>query len=454
MKYATFKKWGLKLRLAILGIVSIALQGICHTDNIIGFQDSLPTQPIRETVDGYLGFVSRFHPSSLILSDEITYLDETGLKNTTWFEQQHTYAITLGNWHANGHVESYAVIPFNIRTRSQKVPAKVMAKWESGLGFGARFYPISVSESKFSPFLGYSVHAMKYTQSTITGATFTQTHCFSELEGGFILKTRYLNVWASVFGALDRELEVPLSRSESATVGLWPFGLQLGLTTTLFKLPEIQELTQPLSPEIRKMRLHGFNLGVGMSTAFPDRESRFIREWRPWLDQSPTSDLFPNFSLGYRFDVSCLEWSLSFGNTRQTRVADGYLLDLHHRVSTMELNYFIPKIKNWSPYFGLGLSYHDIQVIESDHGQSISNDHFNTYPLLFTLGCEWSSPSSSRWWVLSSRIRYFPWLRLNLRTAPMAGRQPLVPGNLQITILHLSYYPLRHYMAMKGRKRI
>jgi outer membrane protein W len=351
-------------------------------------------------------------------------------------------SINIGATHFWGYADFYVSInTTDIKFGNDEI--------ENGYNFGAftglRFYPLATRENTIRPYLGYKISPFRYRQTDLSGQNykFTQVKSIFDVGLGIQLPNFYFTL---EYGrVLNPEFDVYLSR-EIVSRNQFPKHLfQVGLNYTIETTKSASTETNRESNELfSSSNKWGFFLATGPSSSFPLVSSSYITDLYPFLDDKSFPTIFPDIAMGYHFTKSDLIAAISFRPITQKRSAFGFEQTISRKSLNLETYKFFGDYHGFVPFAGLGLSYENIKVSESNNGIVTPPSTINMFSPNFVFGWDIRPSIKGDWWILRTNLRYFPFLDVERQGKKLSLQ------HLEFNFIQFVFYPQR---LMKIKKR-
>lgn len=366
---------------------------------------------------------------------KVTYLNSNGDINEFNRSGFLSPAINIGATHFWGYADFYV----SINTTDIKFGKdEIDNSFRLGTFTGVRIYPIPSSENSIRPYVGYKFSPFRYKQTDLLGQDykFTQVKSVFDIGIGFQLPNFYFTL---EYGkVINSEFDIYLSR-ETVSKNKFPTNLiQIGLNYTI-------ETTKSASTEINKKsnklfsssNKWGLFLAAGPSSSFPLISSSYVEDLNPFLDNKSFPIIFLDIATGYHFTNTALITAISFRPITQRRNA----FDFQQKISRKSINFetykFLFDYHGFVPYLGLGLSYENILISESDNGIAKPSSTINTFSPNFVFGWDIRHSFKGDWWILRTNLRYFPFLNIERQEKKLSLQ------HLEFNFIQFVFYPQR-----------
>ena len=364
-----------------------------------------------------------------------TYLNSNGDINEFNRSGFLSPAINIGATHFWGYADFYV----SINTTDIKFGKdEIDNSFRLGTFTGLRIYPIPSSENSIRPYVGYKFSPFRFKQTDLLGQDykFTQVKSVFDIGLGFQLPNFYFTLQYGK--VINSEFDVYLSR-ETVSKNKFPTNLiQVVLNYTI-------ETTKSASTEINKKsnklfsssNKWGLFLAAGPSSSFPLISSSYVEDLYPFLDNKSFPIIFPDIATGYHFTKTDLITAISFRPITQRRNA----FDFQQKISRKSINFetykFLFDYHGFVPYLGLGLSYENILISESDNGITKPSSTINTLSPNFVFGWDIRPSFKGDWWILRTNLRYFPFLNIERQEKKLSLQ------HLEFNFIQFVFYPQR-----------
>ena len=157
---------------------------------------------------------------------------------------------------------------------------------------------------------------------------------------------------------------------------------------------------------------YGLFFGIGPSAAFPTKNSTYLHEYYPFLDDRSMPTIFPDISLGYHFSKPDLVTALAFRPIRQNREAFLFEQSITRLSLVLESYKYLFDYHGFAPFLGAGISYEGLRLKEEDGPNEITNLSQSKNALLLVAGWDIRPGRKADVWLLRTNLRYAPNLSL------------------------------------------
>jgi len=237
---------------------------------------------------------------------------------------------------------------------------------------------------------------------------------------------------------VNPEFDIYLSREtvskDKFPVNLFQIGLNYTIETTKIASTEVNRASNNLFSKSNKW---GVFFAAGPSSSFPLVSSSYITDLYPFLDNRSFPIIFPDIAIGYHFTKSDLITAISFRPITQRRSAFGFEQKISRKSVNLETYKFLGDYHGFVPYLGLGLSYENIKISESDNGIEILPTTINKFSPNVVFGWDIRPSEKGDWWILRTNLRYFPFLDLERQGKKLSLQ------HLEFNFIQFVVYPQR-----------
>ncbi len=389
----------------------------------------------------YFGVDALYTPSYGVSS----FLDDEG--NLNQFERSAyiTPSINIGATHFWGYADFYVSIN-TANFTLKETPVKAIS--DAGVFTGLRLYPWQLTDHNLRPFVGYKFSAFWYDQENLAeqSSSLTMVRSILDIGVGYRLPSAY--IYLGYNRVMNPEVKLPISRTQFTQTNIpkqfFNFGVNWMIETTNTSQTET---FQNLNTFFSSSNKHGLYFGVGPSSAFPILKSSHIQEKQAFLDDLAMPGIFVDFSAGYHLSKQDISIGLAYRPINQFRGAFDFKQLIKRKSLVLEGFKFLGDYHGFAPFIGGGLSYENLQLLESDGENLITDERQNYITPIITFG-----------WDIRPGIKMDPWLlRTNLRYAPLLnfdrGDSNLSLQHLEFNFIQLVVYPGRMRVIRKMRKK-
>lgn len=364
-----------------------------------------------------------------------TFLNAEG--QTTSFERSGflTPAFNFGGTHFWGYADFFVSITTSpLSLGEDAVPHST----RYGAQTGFRIYPFPLRDHQLRPYAGYKFSPIRYRQETPTGEKYQITQTRSAFDLGLGYRRPGLYAYLSYNRLLNPNLDIHISRDNTASTRLpdhfFSLGLNLMLETTAGSFTPAAQKMNALLNERSQL---GLFFGVGPSSAFPTQDSPYHEENYPFLDQRAMPAIFPDFVLGYHFSRPDIVLATSFRPIRQRREAYSFEQTLRRNSLVLEGYKFLFDYHGFAPFLGLGMSWESLRLQERDGETAITDIRQQLATPSIVFGWDIRPGKKGDYWMLRTNLRYSPWLQFEHRGAAISLQQ------LEFNFIQFVYYPQR-----------
>ena len=348
-------------------------------------------------------------------------------------------SVTIGGTHFWGYVDFFVSIAtrnINLSRPSEETPRVYN---DLNTMTGLKIYPLALRNKTIRPYVGFKFSPVTYTQTNEDQFEAQVTQVKSMFDVGVGFTNRFLYAYVGYTRIINPNYLVPISKTQFETVQIIPHFISFGIN---YKL----ETTKPLVKSRFHKRLHekmaqtnglGFFVGAGPSAAFPTRNSSYLTEFRPYLDQRAMPSIFPDFSVGYHFSKTDLNVALSYRFYGQSR--SGF--DVSHRLNRhsllLEGYKFLGDYHGFVPFIGGGVSYESIRFQETEAEEQVADFTTQKFTPVLTVGWDIRPARKGDWWLLRTNLRYMPFLDIQHQGKALSLQ------HLEFNFIQFVIYPQR-----------
>jgi hypothetical protein len=334
----------------------------------------------------------------------------------------------LGNYGKKNNTIDYAFEDFDIIT--------------------AKYYPWAIQQHKLRPFIGSAFNITSFKQ--------TGTGTYSNYWSGTDFRLNFpINIGLSYKKGknlllLDAKINTQTKRQifadRTATVGY-----QMPSSTISLTVLKMLETTAPMFEklynngsldkkyEATKKQLNAFSFGVGLSSSFYTNSSNYNIAKRPYLNNTVSAILFPEFALGYYLDKQDVHFNVAYRNISASKSALGMVQNYDRKAITLEGFKFLMDYKGFVPFVGLGISKEQLQFSEKEFGQATIALSQNMISSCAVFG--WDIRYHRNYiLMLRTNMRYYPFLQLDSKDASIGK---INFNQLEINFIQAVFYPQR-----------
>ncbi len=332
----------------------------------------------------------------------------------------------IGGTHFWGHSDFYIAIPLVSFGGSG---------FSSGVETGAKYFPWKIENNKIRPYIGASWLPINYKQEN--GAKIVQSKL--PVMTGIVINSKK-NLFEIGFGYnYNNTLNYYISPVYQTTVKTNPYWLSFSykimIESTLSAEKDWQSgKTKIITDTLSKLnRLNGLSLGVGISSSFFTKKSSHLSEIAPYAGNHKTSDIFPEFGLGYYFHNNDMQINFAYRNISSEINAYNFNQKTNSKSLTLEAFKFIFDFHGFVPFAGISISKEWFNVIEKNQNLKNSSSKNGIYPG-FTFGWD-IRPNRIQTWYLRTNLRYFPMLNIEMNSGKNHPFDRLEFNFIQLIIL-------------------
>ena len=106
----------------------------------------------------------------------------------------------------------------------------------------------------------------------------------------------------------------------------------------------------------------GFFVAIGPSSAFPIRDSEYLNEYYPFLDDRAMPTIFPDLAVGYHFTKHDILTTLAFRPMTQRRSTQNFSQKVNRNSLVLEAYKIVGDYHGFSPFIGLGASLRSFET--------------------------------------------------------------------------------------------
>ena len=315
-------------------------------------------------------------------------------------------AINFGATHFWGHADFFV----SLSTSSRKIRTDAI---DNSIRFraitGMRIFPLVLKENTIRPYFSYKYAPIRLYQSDLLGENYKRTQVKSTLGAGVAYRTPKVYAYLGYEFIPNNKTNIYLSRTQTA-ISSFPKGLiNLGINYSIeftngsYSLP-----IQRLDSLLRRKNTLGLFFGIGPSSAFPTRNSSYINDLYPFLDDRDMPNIFPEITAGYHFSKHEFAVSVNFRPMHQERDAFAFSQSVRRNSFGLEAYKFLFDYHGFVPFLGAGLQLENISLIEMDNGVKITNDRFTLATPSLVFGWDIRPSKRADIWLLRTNLRYSP----------------------------------------------
>lgn len=406
--------------------LSILIVAICTVN--VSAQDWERRHKFAKTYFGVSNYISPNLSNGTFLNSntDVQQFDKNGFLSP---------AINIGATHFWGYADFYV----SINTTYIKFGNdEVDNSYSLGTFTGLRIYPLASTENTIRPYLGYKFSPFRYKQSDLSGQNYKFTQVKSVLDIGLGIQLPNFYFTLEYGRVVNPPFNIYLSREavseDKFPANLFQIGLNYTIETTKSASTEVNRVANNLFSESNQW---GLFFAAGPSSSFPLVSSSYITDIYPFLDDKSFPTIFPDIALGYHFTKLDLLTALSFRPITQKRSAFGFEQKIVRKSMNFEVYKFIIDYHGFAPYVGLGLSYENIKLSESDNGIDAFPTTINKLSSNIVFGWDIRPSVKGDWWILRTNLRYFPFLDIERKGKKLSLQ------HLEFNFIQFVFYPQR-----------
>jgi len=350
-------------------------------------------------------------------------------------------AINIGATHFWGYADIYV----SINTSDIKFGKDDLENdLRLGTFTGLRVYPFPSQKNTIRPYVGYKFSPFRYKQTDIADQSykFTKVKSVFDIGLGIQLPNFYFTVEYS--RVANPSFDTYLSRNTTSKDKFPSQIFQIGINYTLETTRNTDIEGIKTSNEIfANSNKYGLFLAVGPSSAFPLKSSDYITDLHPFLDDKSFPNVFPDFGIGYHFAKTDFITALSFRPMSQSRNAYGFDQKITRNSILLEAYKFIADYHGFVPYVGVGYSYENTTLSETDNGNTITQLTKNQFSPALVFGWDIRPNAKGDVWILRTNLRYFPFLEIEHQDKRLSLQ------HLEFNFIQFVLYPQKLKMNKK-----
>lgn len=329
-----------------------------------------------------------------------------------------TGRVDVGALHFWGHADLF--VRFAVRPSDLDVGGGLQARFFPAVETGGNLYPRALRNNRISPFVGVSwlSSAFLVRSDRMGEGPNVQIHSFPVRTGlGMVRGPVFVELMAQYVPGTRTEYSIPAADGGTTarrfTLPRWQAGVSvryLAETTRTAHQPFVHDVDREIELR-RKGAWNTYYAGVGFSSGFFTRNSRFNREVRPAYTGRPVANLFPEFHGGYHWADRDILFDGVF--RRMSQNVDGWGAEQRYARSSLaiEASKFMFDFHGFVPFAGAGISREWL----SFRDDASSGDRVEVRSRLlrpsFVLGWD-IRPAKTMSWFIRTSLRYTPRLTM------------------------------------------
>ena len=333
--------------------------------------------------------------------------------------------IVFGGTHFWGKADFFIAIPI---VRIGKSSLK------SGVETGGRYFFRRLSNKKISPYLGASFHS--YAIKFGTGGTLERF--YFPLQTGIYYLNKKMLVTAGFSYQWNTDNHYYFTENNSLAIKVPPISVNVGIkwmieTTLSAEKDWISGRTKTITDTLAKLnRLNGLTIAVGPSSAFFIKRSSYNTNARPFLYQHKSTQLFPEFGIGYYMHRNDIQFNFAYRKNLSRIEGFDFSQKIIRESFALETYKFFADYHGFVPFIGPSISREDLSFTESGNGlpgSLIVSKNLVRPGLVFG------------WDIRPNRLQSFL-LRTNLRWVPNLNVKINNKGSINFDQLELNFIQL------------
>lgn len=353
-----------------------------------------------------------------------------------------TARLTIGGLHFWGQADFYVAVPLASWGPEPDAAAPVEVRSSRGIEVGGRVFAVPLRPGRLVPFAGVALAHLEYRQEQ-GGVSGPEYHYFRP---AFQAGLAWMNALGSLEAGLQyvpsTEVDYPLSRTRTATIGLPSLGAWIGFKRHF-------DVTMPNGPQRASGQLagaerrlaeqrpqSGFTLQVGAATAFTASASAHNAAVRPFLGERLPPAASPEFGIGYHMHPWDAAVNLSFRRYSQHQSGFGFEQEGRRTVLGVEAIKFLGDYHGFVPFVGPMLGLETVRFNEMTAGGQATGVQETAWRFGVVAGWD-IRPTGREWWVLRTNIRYTPRAGVSTEQGRMAF------DHIEVDFIQLVVYPQR-----------
>lgn len=344
-----------------------------------------------------------------------------------------TPRLLIGGIHFWGRTDFFLNIP--LTTFTDVSGSGFETTYSTGVETGALFYPWKLDGHGLRPYLGFSWASIEYQQKVTDdqkGVSKNLSRVF--LKAGLSFQTSFGLLTMGATYLPNSSFSYALSRTQFTTVDLPRWSFQLSYRYLFDVTAHDHGENYGSKP---RDGMNAFSIAIGPSAAFGIRQSSYLSNKRPYLDNPVAANLFPDISLGYHFFDLNASIRISYRRMVQDQSAFGITQHFTRHSISLEAIKFLFNYQGFVPYIGLFTGPEFLQAAETDRGIQTLNLKETKWTIGISAGWD-IRPSPASPIVLRTNIRYAPFLSLDT-----PGRGQLLFDQLEVDFIQVVVYPKR-----------
>lgn len=367
------------------------------------------------------------------------FIDNDG--NTIDFERSAYInpSINIGATHFWGYADFYVSITTgNIKLSSGDDDETIDHDTRFGTFTGTRIYPMPLNNNQLRPFVGYKFSPFRYLQTDNNELSTKVTQVKSVFDIGLSYRTPQLYAYLGYNWVANSDVNLFISETDQITTTVPSGFFNLGVNYMIETTRGTNNPTNNHFNEVfGKSNKDGLFFGIGPSAAFPTKDSEYISDLYPYLDDRSMPIIFPDLAVGYHFTKTNLMTALSFRPVIQTRNAQNFSQRINRNSFVLETYKVLGDYHGFAPYLGVGVSYEAMRLREELQGINITDISQNKATPIITTGWDIRPSDNGDFWVLRTNLRYAPFLTLEHNDKALSLQ------HLEFNFIQFVYYPQR-----------
>jgi len=368
-----------------------------------------------------------------------SYINETGGLQEFDFKSGLAPRFYISGVHFWGHAEFF--FSFQMGSLSKLMHNTTSYNFKQTDIFGTKIYPWPIQKKKVRPFIGATVSAVSYHQSSpgLKGPVVSRIK-IPLIAGINYCTGRYL-LEAGINYNFDPSLPYYISektptKMQMPSLMAW-IGIRKWLETTVASEKNyLDGTTEERYQKYKKAKkLSSWYFGAGPSSAFFTKHSPFNNEFYTFMDK-PHSVIFPEVSSGYFYEPWGIHTELAFRYNSKKISGYGVSQQYQRTALTAKAFKYLFDYHGFNPYLGACFGYEWLSFSNSHNGSTNLSINNQTAPGIIA---GWDIlPDKLQGFVLRTNLRYFP----NLSVEPLTGKKIFL-DQLEFNFIQLIIYPQR-----------
>ncbi|MEM1218549.1 MAG: hypothetical protein AAGH79_06540 [Bacteroidota bacterium] len=281
-----------------------------------------------------------------------------------------------------------------------------------------KYYPWRIQRKRVAPYVGIGLAPFGFRQDALEMGEFSS-------KGAFITRIRYPMYMGltALFGNhlvelgavwnYDNDIDYFINPGQSVGINMHPWNVSLGykymLDTTQGAERSWDNGDVAIVTERKKAdgSLNDFFIGFGLSSAWFLRESDYLEESFPWIDDHKIAAPFPDVVFGYLWNPPDIHLNAVFRTYRSALSAHGTVQRLQRRSLGLEAIKSLGDYHGFVPFIGPVVSYEWVNGSLTEGDQTLWDEQQGSFQAGLTFGWD-IRPTHLDWFFLRTNLRYFP----------------------------------------------